>query len=85
MSKEKKKDTLLSSIERAIAPGCFIAYGAGWAFIEGLESVKSQLDNLVKKGDAARVVKLYELFIAGSYEKMEEIDDSSGNTSHSSV
>jgi len=79
MSKEKKKDTLLSSIERVLAPGHFIAYGASWTFIEGLERIKSQLDNLVTKGGAVRAVKLYELFIAGCCEKMEEIDDSIGN------
>src|SRR3990167_3993953 len=75
----KKKDPLLSVIEQSLDCGRFIPYRANWTFVEGLECVKSQIDNLLKQGDAARAVSLYELFMAGSYDKMEELDDSSGN------
>jgi len=79
MSLGEKKDPFLSSIEKALDPGRSITYKASWSFVNRLDDVKAELDNLMEQGDAVRVVRLYELFIAGSYEKMEEIDDSSGN------
>lgn len=75
----KKKTPLLSAIEESLDCGRFIPYRTNWTFIEGLQRIKSQIDNLVKQGDAAQAVSLYELFIAGCYEKMEELDDSGGN------
>lgn len=75
----KKKNPLLLVIEQSLDCGRFIPYRANWAFVEGLERVKSQIDNLVKQGDAVRAVSLYELFMAGCYDKMEELDDSIGN------
>lgn len=75
----KKKGPLLLAIEESLDRGRFVSYKATGAFVEGLERVKSQIDNLVKQGDAVRAVSLYELFMAGCFEKMEELDDSDGN------
>ena len=66
------------TMERALRPGKFVDYGAGWSFVEGLEVVAAQIEALVTQDAAARAVALYELFLAGCYAKAEELDDSSG-------
>ena len=75
----KKKDTLVSAMEISLDPGRFISYGEVGGFINDLEDIKHQIDDLVKQGNAERAVGIYELFIAGCYEKIEEVDDSSGS------
>ncbi len=65
-------------IEAALQPRQFIKYGAAWEFVSDLEEVARQIDKLVQS-EAARAVQLYETYLAGCYEKAEEIDDSSGN------
>jgi hypothetical protein len=74
----RQRDPLEAAIEAALQPGRFIAYGAGWEFISGLEAVAGQLEKLVHT-DPERAVGLYETFLAGCYEKAEALDDSSGN------
>ncbi len=75
----RKKDPLLSEIERSFEPGNFISYGESWGFVNGLENTRDKIDGLVKQGDAVQAVSLFEMFMAGCYEKMEEIDDSDGS------
>jgi hypothetical protein len=65
-------------MESAFQPGRFIAYRAAWDFVSGLEGVAGQLEKLVQ-ADPKRAVILYETFLAGCYDKAEELDDSSGN------
>ena len=60
-----------AAIEATLRPGQFIKYKAGWDFVSDLEKLE--------RTDPARAVRLYETFLAGCYEKAEEIDDSSGN------
>ena len=74
----RRRDTREVAIEVALQPGRFIAYRAGWDFVPGLEEVAGQLEKLVGS-DPQRAVSLYETFLAGCYEKTEEIDDSGGN------
>ncbi len=74
----KRRDPLESAIEEALAPRLFIRYHEVAEFVEGLEVVKGRIAPLVKNGEAARAVALLETFIAGCYEKSEEIDDSNG-------
>ena len=74
----QRRDPLEAAIETALQPGRFIAYGAGWDFVSSLEGVAAQLERLVR-ADPGRAVSLYETFLAGCYEKAEELDDSSGN------
>jgi hypothetical protein len=62
----------------ALRPGQFIRYGASWNFISGLEDVAGQIGKLMRE-DAERAMRLYETFLAGCYEKAEEVDDSGGN------
>ena len=74
----RQRDPLEAAIEVALQPRRFIAYGAGWDFVSSLEGVAAQLERLVR-ADPGRAVNLYETFLAGSYEKAEELDGSSGN------
>ncbi len=67
-----KTDLLEEEIEAALQPGCFIKYGAGWSFVEGLDRVEDKIARLVRSAPA-RAVALYETFLAGSYEKAEEL------------
>ena len=69
---------LESAIENAFDPGRFIDYKASWDFVHGLEDVAARVRRLVGQGDAGVAVGLFETFIAGSYEKADEIDDSGG-------
>ena len=78
MSKRRRAEPLIQTVERALDPGRFVSYGASWRFAQQLEEVKSDLDALVEAGEAQRAVDLYELFLAGCYDKAEEIDDSGG-------
>lgn len=66
-------------IESALRTGDFISYGRSWDFVRDLEETKRRLDGLLALGDVDRAVGLYEIFLAGCYEKVEELDDSSGN------
>ncbi len=74
----RRRDPLEAAIEVALQPGRFIAYGAGWDFVSSLEEVAAQLEQLVRTR-LERAMGLYETFLAGCYEKAEELDDSSGN------
>ena len=65
-------------IESALMPGRFISHHADFSFIEELGTVEKQLAKLIST-DPAQAVSLYETFLAGCYEKAEEIDGSSGS------
>lgn len=79
MNKARTLHPLIQVIERALAPGTFVAYGRSWDFVRSLDDVKNRLDVMVKAGEARKAVELYETFVAGCYDKAEEIDDSGGN------
>ena len=77
-TRKQASPAIEQAMGQALRPGRFIDYNAGWSFVSGLETVAAQIDALIAQGDPARAVALYELFIAGCYEKAEELDDSSG-------
>lgn len=83
MGKNKRRtraqDPLLAEIEQDLCLGRFIRYGDMFDFVAGLEQVEQNLALLVSGGEADRVVGLYEAFLAGCYEKIDECDDSSGH------
>ncbi len=68
-------DRIESEIELALEPGQFIRRGAAWPFVEGLECIEYKIAALVHSSPE-RAVALYETFVAGCYEKADEIDDS---------
>jgi|GEM_PF-313502 len=67
------KDKILVDIERCLCCGEFIAWNEEDVFVEGLRSTKKHLDALVKNKEATRAVELYEVFLAGCEEKMDEM------------
>ncbi len=76
---KKRLDNLERDIERALSPGRYIGHRERADFIEAVEAVKAKITPLIPQDqEAARAVALLELFIAGCYEKGEEIDDSGG-------
>jgi hypothetical protein len=73
-----KADPFEREIEAALQPGHFVRHAAVWPFVEGLEQVEATIAKLVR-GSPARAAALYEIFLAGCYEKAGEIDDSGGH------
>jgi hypothetical protein len=73
-----KRGAIETAIERALSPGQFIGYGASMSFVSGLQNPAGAIEKLVEV-DPERAVRLYETFLAGCYEKAEEIDDSGGD------
>jgi hypothetical protein len=71
------RDPIEAAIEAALCPGEFITYNASWSFVDALHGPESAIGKLLKT-DPARAVRLYETFLAGCYEKANELDDSSG-------
>ena len=67
-------------IEAALEPGYFVSYRRSHDFVQELEEVRERILPPTDAGPEAssRAVRLVELFIAGCYEKAEEIDDSGG-------
>lgn len=73
-----KADPLEREIELALSPGAFIPDRACFEFAGELDELASRIAKL-EPTDPARAVALYEAFLAGCYEKVEEVDDSSGS------
>lgn len=78
-SKRDTRSKIEAAMTEAFQPGEFISYRASFDFVCGLEDVAERLEALVEGGKAATAASLYELFLAGVYEKAEEIDDSGGS------
>jgi tetratricopeptide (TPR) repeat protein len=73
-----KADPLEVEIELALNPGAFIPDRACFSFAIDLGGVAAKISKLAIT-DPARAMALYEAFLAGCYEKAEELDDSSGS------
>ncbi len=71
-------DPLERAIETALAPRRYVSYNASFDFVRELGQVEQQLQRLIPT-EPTRAVALYETFLAGCYEKAEEIDDSNGS------
>jgi tetratricopeptide (TPR) repeat protein len=80
-NKDKKRDPLRAEIETTLRFGDFVGYDAMFSFTDELDQVERKLQALVAGGEAERARVLYEVFLAGCYEKIEEVDDSSGGLS----
>ena len=74
----RHRDPIDRAMEKALRLGNFIYYNASWSFTTDLEELAKRIGQLLPE-EAERAIALYETFIAGCYEKAEEIDDSSGN------
>jgi hypothetical protein len=78
MTRKPRIKTDMLEIERALSPGIFIPGRACSSFVSGLDEVAAGIAKLGVT-DPSRAVGLYETFLAGCYEKAEELDDSSGS------
>lgn len=78
MAKRQHRDPLILEIEQALMPGRFVRYDGMFEFTRHLEQVERKLESVVAGGNADRAVSLYEAFLAGCYDKIEECDDSGG-------
>jgi tetratricopeptide (TPR) repeat protein len=78
MSSKDKVDSMGSEIERALMPGGFVQYDDMFRFVEDLERVRDQLVSMVAV-NARQALPLYEIFLSGCYDKIEECDDSGGS------
>ena len=76
--RRRRVDPVESDIEAALAPGRFIPDRISFTFVSELEGVAGTIAKLISI-EPARAVGLYESFLAGCYEKAEEVDDSSGS------
>lgn len=76
-----KADPFEREIERALNPGAFISERSCDGFVSGLDRVSARIDELIGT-EPARAVVLYETFLAGCFEKADEVDDSSGDFGH---
>ena len=70
-------DPIERQMELALNPGAFIPDRACYSFVIELEEVAAGIGKLAG-ADPVRATALYETFLAGCYEKAEELDDSSG-------
>lgn len=73
-----RRDPLEQQIEAALDPGRFVGDRACFSFVSDLDEVESDLAPLIESAPG-RAVALYEAFLAGCYEKADEVDDSSGS------
>jgi hypothetical protein len=73
-----KADPLEREIELALNPGAFIPDCACFSFVSDLDEVAAKIAKLTAN-EPSRAVTLYETFLAASYAKIEELDDSSGS------
>ena len=71
-------DPFERQIELALNPGAFIPDRACYSFVSELDAVAAMIGKLTRT-DPVRATALYETFLAGCYEKAEELDDSSGS------
>ena len=80
MTKSRRRgvDPVEHEIEIALEPGRFIPDRACFSFVSDLDAIAATIAKLIPS-EQARAVRLYETFLAGCYEKAEELDDSSGS------
>lgn len=71
------RDPLEEEIEAALDPGRFVGDHSCFSFVGDLEEVEREIAPLLESAPD-RAVALHEAFLAGCYEKVEELDDSSG-------
>ena len=71
-------DPIERQMELTLNPGAFISDRACFSFVGGLDEVAAAVGKLTRT-DPVRATALYETFLAGCYQKAEELDDSSGS------
>ncbi|MHB8290486.1 MAG: DUF6880 family protein [Acidimicrobiales bacterium] len=77
-SAREQRDPLEREIEAALDPGRFVGDRSCFSFVSDLEKVESDIARLLQS-EPCRSVALYDAFLAGCYEKADDLDDSSGS------
>jgi len=72
---KRNSDPMLAAIERALKPGKFIRYSEVFDFVEDLEKIEALLGGMAPE-PTGHAVRLFEIFLSGCYEKIDECDDS---------
>ena len=70
MAKKDTIETLIHEIDQELMPGRFVRYNDMFDFTCHLRQVEEKLEEQVKEGKAADLIPLYEIFLAGAYEKI---------------
>ncbi len=80
MSRKARRtaDPVEQKIEAALDPGRFVSDRACFSFVGDLEAVEHEVAERIHV-TPARAIALYEAFLAGCYEKANEVDNSSGS------
>lgn len=78
VTKKRRASQVEQLIESALQPGRFVPYSASYSFSAELGPVRERIAELVST-DPSQAVALYETFLAGCYEKADEVDDSDGS------
>jgi hypothetical protein len=71
------RDPIKHQIEVALNSGSFISDRACFSFVSDLRELSTKIAKVLE-AEPLRAVEVHETFLAGCYEKTEEIDDSSG-------
>ena len=71
----RTEDPLVAEIRHALMPGRFVKWDAVSGLVDNLDQVHTRVERSVKAVEAARAVRLYEVFLTGVYAKIEEADD----------
>lgn len=71
-------DPIERQMELALSPGAFIPDRATFSFVSDLQEVAAIIGKIAR-AEPVRAATLYETFLAGCYEKAQEIHDSSGS------
>lgn len=74
MSK-RAEDPLVAEIRYELMPGRLVRWDEVSRLVHNLDRVHEKLEGLARAGEAERAVRLYEIFLAGVYSKIEEADD----------
>ncbi|HRY52173.1 MAG TPA: hypothetical protein P5186_29445 [Candidatus Paceibacterota bacterium] len=70
-----REDPLVGEIRYELMPGRFVKWDEVSRIVLNLDRVCEKVEALVRAGEAERAVTLYEVFLAGVYDKIEEADD----------
>jgi hypothetical protein len=71
----RREDPLVTEICCELMPGRHVRWDEVSRLVHNLDRVLEKVAGLVKVGEAARAVRLYEIFLSGVYAKIEEADD----------
>jgi tetratricopeptide (TPR) repeat protein len=69
------EDPLVTEIRCELMPGRYVRWDEVSRLVNNLDRVHEKLASLVKAGEAERAARIYEIFLAGVYAKIEEADD----------